>query len=88
MVDVPEEHEHIYNIVEKTNTELVSNNVEHLDVIVDALMFGIGANLRLMADDEPVALREQSDIMLDRFQQFMEAIIETSDENWQNRTLQ
>jgi hypothetical protein len=88
MVDVPEEHEHIYNTVEKTNTELVSNNVEHLDVIVDALMFGIGANLRLMADDEPIALREQSDIMIERFQQFMEAIIETSDDNWQNRTLQ
>jgi hypothetical protein len=88
MVEVPEEHEHIYNAVEKTNTELVSNNVEHLDVIVDALMFGIGANLRLMADDEPIALREQSDIMIERFQQFMEAIIETSDDNWQNRTLQ
>ena len=88
MVDVPEEHEHIFNAVEKTNTELVSNNVEHLDVIVDALMFGIGANLRLMADDEPTALREQSDIMLDRFQQFMEAVIEASDEQWQTRTLQ
>jgi len=80
--------ENIFTTVERTNTSLVESNLEHLDVIIEALTFAIGANLRLMAADEPTAIRENSDAFMARFEEFMDGVIEHVEENWQQRTLQ
>jgi len=77
----------IFNTVERINSNLVENNMEHLDVIIDAYMFGIGANIRFMAGDEPSAVRENFAITLKRFEEFMENTIDMSQTEWNQRAL-
>ena len=80
--------ENIFTTVERTNTSLVESNLEHLDVIIEALTFAIGSNLRLMDEEEPTAIRENSDAFMARFEEFMDGVIEDVEENWQQITLQ
>lgn len=79
--------ESIFDIIEQTNTELVANNLEHLDVIVEALMYGVGANLRMMAENDPTLLRELGDTALQRMAKVLEQAVEFSKEDSSNRVI-
>jgi hypothetical protein len=87
MVDLPADHEQIYATVEQTNTQLVTEHFEHLEVIINALMLGISANLRLMSENEPAVLPELSEHMVQQFQDLMQYTIDVSNQDWQSRTL-
>jgi len=79
--------EHIFDTVEQTNTKLVENNLEHLDIIVEALMFGVSANLRMMAENDPVLLRDLADFALERMATVLEEAVGFAEEDNNNRTL-
>ena len=82
------EYDEIFTTVEATNTKLVENNLEHFDVIIEANMFAIGANIRMMTGDEPTAVRECADSVLERMQQFLDRVVDSSELEWGNRTIQ
>ena len=81
------ETERILTRVEATNTLLVENHIEHLDVIIDALTFAIGANLRVMSEDNPNVLREHIELFLEHIKTFTDKVIEDAEEEWQQRTI-
>ena len=86
-MEYEKEAENIFDTVEQTNTELVANNLEHLDVIVEALMYGVGANLRMMAENDPTLLRELADFALERMAKVLEQSVEFSEADSNNRII-
>ena len=87
-IEFEHEHEKIFTAVETTNTRLVENNMDHLDVIIEANIFAIGANIRMMTGDEPTAVRECADSILERMEQFMEQLVGLSEAEWGKRPIQ
>lgn len=82
-----EYEENIFTTLEKTNTELVENYGEHLETIVQAFIYGVGVNLRIMAENDPVLLREMGDKALENMALVLEHAIADSQIDSDNRTI-
>ena len=86
-MEYEKEAENIFTIIEHGNTELVESNIEHLDIIVEALMFGVIADLRMMAENDPVLVRELGDTALQRMALLLEQAVKDSEEDSSNRII-